>query len=413
MSMKTARRLCPEAVVIKGNSSAYSKQSKIVTEIAKENLPVVEKTSIDEFYADLTGMDKFFGSLKVASDLRQKIIKESGLPISFGLSVNKTVSKVATGEAKPNNEIFVKSGLERYFLSPLSVRKIPMIGPKTYQALRGLGIQTIGTLQKMPMSALLTVFGKNGQVIWEKARGIDKTPVYETTERKSISTERTFGQDTMDLNKVTGILIAMIENLAFQLRRGGKLTSCISVKIRYADFHTQNKQASIHYTHSDAILIKKGKELFNQVLSRRVRVRLIGVSLSGLIEGGRQCYLFDSCGKGEKLYDAMDKIRNTYDGMNSISVKDKSLIFNTDLVETLEFDNLIRQAITTVDSAYHRKESRGAHAREDFPKRDDEKFMQHTLSWCNGKETKIEYRPVHKTTLTNDVQYFPPQERVY
>ena len=160
MSMKTARRLCPEAVVIKGNSLAYSKQSKIVTEIAKENLPVVEKTSIDEFYADLTGMDKFFGSLKVASDLRQKIIKESGLPISFGLSVNKTVSKVATGEAKPNNEIFVKSGLERYFLSPLSVRKIPMVGPKTYQALRGLGIQTIGTLQKMPMSALLTVFGK-------------------------------------------------------------------------------------------------------------------------------------------------------------------------------------------------------------------------------------------------------------
>jgi DNA polymerase-4 len=312
MSMRTARRLCPEAVVIKGNSSAYSKQSKIVTEIAKENLPVVEKTSIDEFYADLTGMDKFFGSLKVASDLRQKIIKESGLPISFGLSVNKTVSKVATGEAKPNNEIFVKSGLERYFLSPLSVRKIPMVGPKTYQALRGLGIQTIGTLQKMPMSALLTVFGKNGQVIWEKARGIDQTPVCETTERKSISTERTFGQDTMDLNKVTGILMAMIENLAFQLRRGGKLTSCISVKIRYADFHTQNKQASIHYTHSDSILMKKGKELFNQILSRRVRIRLIGVSLSGLIEGGRQCYLFDSCGKDEKLYGAMDKIRNTY-----------------------------------------------------------------------------------------------------
>ncbi len=113
------------------------------------------------------------------------------------------------------------------------------------------------------------------------------------------------------------------------------------------------------------------------------------------------------------LKEGVDDIRKAYDGMESISVKDKSLVFNTDLVETLEFDNLIRQAITTVDSAYNRQESRGAHAREDFPKRDDEKFMQHTIAWCNGKDTKIGYRPVTKTTLTNEVQYFPPQERVY
>jgi len=113
------------------------------------------------------------------------------------------------------------------------------------------------------------------------------------------------------------------------------------------------------------------------------------------------------------LKEGINEIRKPFDGINSIYVKDKSLIFNTDLVETLEFDNLIRQAITTMDSAYHRKESRGAHAREDFPKRNDEKFMQHTLSWCNGKETKIDYRPVHKSTLTDDVQYFPPQERIY
>ena len=113
------------------------------------------------------------------------------------------------------------------------------------------------------------------------------------------------------------------------------------------------------------------------------------------------------------LKEGVDEIRKTYDGMDSISVKDRSLVFNTDLVETLEFDNLIRQAITTVDSAYNRQESRGAHAREDFPKRDDEKFMQHTIAWCNGKDTKIGYRPVTKTTLTNEVQYFPPQERVY
>jgi len=115
----------------------------------------------------------------------------------------------------------------------------------------------------------------------------------------------------------------------------------------------------------------------------------------------------------KNLKEGVDEIKKTYDGMDSISVKDRSLVFNTDLVETLEFDNLIRQAVTTVESAYHRKESRGAHARDDYPKRDDEKFMQHTLAWCDGKNTKISYRAVHKSTLTNEVQYFPPQERVY
>ena len=115
----------------------------------------------------------------------------------------------------------------------------------------------------------------------------------------------------------------------------------------------------------------------------------------------------------KNLKEGVDEIKKTYDGMDSISVKDRSLVFNTDLVETLEFDNLIRQAVTTVESAYHRKESRGAHARDDYPNRDDEKFMQHTLAWCDGKNTKISYRAVHKSTLTNEVQYFPPQERVY
>ena len=113
------------------------------------------------------------------------------------------------------------------------------------------------------------------------------------------------------------------------------------------------------------------------------------------------------------LKEGVNQIRKPYEGMRDVSVKDKSLLFNTDLVETLEFDNLIRQAVTTVESAYHRKESRGAHARDDYPKRDDEKFMQHTLAWCDGKNTKISYRQVHKSTLTNEVQYFPPQERVY
>ena len=312
MSMKMAKQLCPEAVIIRGNSAAYSKQSKVVTAIAEECLPVVEKTSIDEFYADLSGMDRFFGSLKVASGLRQRIMRESGLPISFGLSVNKTVSKVATGEAKPNNEKHIQSGGEKHFLSPLSIRKIPMVGPKTYQTLRDLGIQTIGTLQSMPVDALNSVFGKHGRVIWEKAQGIDDTPVCKTHDRKSISTERTFNHDTTDLDKLRSILMAMIENLSFQLRKGNKLTSCIRVKIRYADFQTQTKQLSIPYTSSDSVLINRGGELFGRIHSRRIRVRLIGVSLSGLVGGGSQYQLFEKCDRSDSLCLAMDQIRNTY-----------------------------------------------------------------------------------------------------
>ena len=113
------------------------------------------------------------------------------------------------------------------------------------------------------------------------------------------------------------------------------------------------------------------------------------------------------------LKEGMDQIRKPFEGMQDISVSDKSLLFNTDLVETLEFDNLIRQAMTTIDSAYHRKESRGAHAREDYKKRDDNKYMTHTLAWQKGNDVKVAYRPVHSRTLTNDVQYFPPRERVY
>jgi DNA polymerase-4 len=139
MPMKLARRLCPEALIIRGDYESYSNYSSIITEMIGEQVPVYEKSSIDEFYLDLSGMDKFFGCYKWATELRQKIQKETGLPISFGLSVNKTVSKVATGEAKPNGQMQINFGNEKQFLSPLSVSKIPMVGEKTAHLLRSMG----------------------------------------------------------------------------------------------------------------------------------------------------------------------------------------------------------------------------------------------------------------------------------
>jgi DNA polymerase-4 len=311
MPMRMAKQLCPEAVILRGNSGLYSKFSKIVTDIIKEEVPLYEKTSVDEFYLDLTGMDRFFGCQKFSSELRQKIIRESGLPISFGLSQNKTVSKIATGEAKPNNEISVLRGTEKPFLAPLSVKKIPMVGDKTYRTLCDLGVKRIRTVQEMPMELMQKVLGKHGSVIWKKANGIDNTPVIQYQERKSISTERTFDKDTIDVHKLEGIMVAMAENLVFQLRRGNKLTACVTVKIRYSDFQTYTLQKMIPYSASDHVIIPIVLELYRKLYNRRVLVRLIGVRFSHLVEGAHQISLFEDP-KILDLYRAMDQIRNRF-----------------------------------------------------------------------------------------------------
>lgn len=312
MSMRMARQLCPEAVVIKGNAGTYTKYSKMVTEILKEEAPVLEKASIDEFYLDLSGMDKYFGCYKFAGELRSKVIKETGLPISFGLSVNKTVAKVATGEAKPNNQLKIDAGYEKPFLAPLSIKKIPSVGDKTFQALCHLGMKRVSVVQQMPMEAMESVFGKHGRSIWLKSNGIDNTPLVQYHERKSISSERTFGRDTTDVHRMKSLLAAMAEDLAFQLRNGQKLTSCITVKIRYSDFNTYSKQKKIPYTAADHNLISKVTELFDQLYQKRLLIRLIGVRFSGLVSGYDQMSLFDQGEKKSNLYQAMDIIRNKY-----------------------------------------------------------------------------------------------------
>ena len=312
MPMRMAKQRCPEAIVIKGNSSTYTKYSRMVTDIIKEASPLYEKSSIDEFYIDFTGMDRFHGVLKYSSELRQRILKETGLPISFGLSENKTVSKIATGEAKPDNQIQINYGNEKNFLSPLSVRKIPMVGLKTYQSLCNLGIRTIKPIQEMPVEMMERIMGKNGVGIWKKANGIDLTPVVQHNERKSISTERTFNQDTTDIVRLKGILSAMAENLAYQLRRGDKLSGCVTVKVRYSDFQTQTIQKKIPYTAADHELIPMVLELFERAFSRRLLVRLIGVRYSSLVSGNYQLGLFGDTVDYPSLYNALDRIRLKY-----------------------------------------------------------------------------------------------------
>ncbi|HOU31101.1 MAG TPA: DNA polymerase IV [Bacteroidales bacterium] len=312
MPMKLAMNLCPDAIVIRGDMELYSKYSNIVTEIIAERAPLYEKASIDEHYIDLTGMDRFFGCSRWAHELRRYIIKETGLPVSMGLSVNKTVSKIAADEAKPNGEKEVAKDIVIPFLDPLSIKKIPMIGQKTYQILRAMGISTIYTLRNIPPEMLERLMGKNGIEIWKRANGIDPTPVISYSEQKSISTEHTFEKDTTDVKVLNQTLVSMVEKIAFEMRSQEKLTSCVTVKIRYSNFDTYTIQKRIPYTAFDHILISAAKELFERLWQRRMLIRLIGVRFSHLVRGVQQLDMFDDTPEKVNLYMAMDRLRKRF-----------------------------------------------------------------------------------------------------
>ncbi len=312
MPARQARYLCPNAIFVKGDYEDYSKFSHMVTDIIKEKVPLFEKASIDEHYVDMTGMDKFHGTYGYMHELRLRIIKETGLPISFGLSNNKTVSKIATGEAKPNGERQVLQHIMQEFLDPLPINKIPMVGEKSYRRLRDLGISTIFTLRQMPAPLLMNVLGDNGRVIWERANGIDHTPVVPYSEQKSISTERTFDKDTIEVITIKSILTNMVCELAHKLRVQQKLTACITVKIRYSNFDTESKQKRIPYTSSDHILIKEALLQFDQLFQRRMLIRLVGVRVSHLVHGTEQLDMFEDRIELHSLYQALDKIQLRY-----------------------------------------------------------------------------------------------------
>jgi DNA polymerase-4 len=312
MPVKMALRLCPQAVVLRGDMDMYSRYSTIVTDIIAEEAPVYEKASIDEFYLDLTGMDRHFGCLKWSTELREKVMRESGLPISFGLSVNKTVSKVGTGEAKPNGTRYIPCGTEKGFLAPLPVGRMPGVGQETHKKLNFMGVRTIDTLSQIPVRLLEREFGKPGRTLWERANAIDPTPIVPYSEQKSISRERTFSEDTLDIGHMKHLLLDMADKLAFELRTSGKLASTVTVKIRYADFNTFTRQKQIAYTANDRILGQHVLDLFDRLYERRQLIRLIGVRYSGLVQGSYQINLFDDTLEHVQLMQQMDRIRRRF-----------------------------------------------------------------------------------------------------
>jgi DNA polymerase-4 len=312
MPVKMALRLCPQAIVLKGDYDSYTKYSRLVTDIIADEAPIYEKASIDEFYLDISGMDKYFGCWKWSQELREKIIRESGLPISFALSVNKLVSKVGTDEAKPNGKMKIDPGTEKQFLAPLTVNKIPGVGKETHKKLVFMGVRDIGTLSKIPYRLLEREFGQHGRSLWEKANAIDKSPVVPYHEQKSMSKERTFTEDTLDLRMIRNMLIDMADKLAFELRNDKKLTGCVAVKIRYADFNTFTKQRHISYTAHDGLLSKHVLDLFDQLYEKRQLIRLIGIRYSDLVNGSYQIDLFEDTMEQMSLLKQMDHIRKRF-----------------------------------------------------------------------------------------------------
>lgn len=314
MSSRMARMLCPHAIFIKGNMDAYSEASQEITEILRSRVPLLEKASIDEHYIDMTGMDRFHGTLQYAHELRQTVIRETGLPISFGLSVNKTVSKMATNECKPNGELDVMQNEVQPFLNPLSIRKIPGLGEKTFMKLSDMGIKKIFTLSQIHPDQMVSLLGKNGLSLLQKAKGIDESEVIPYQEQKSIGTQCTFKADSIDVETINNLITSMVMDLGFELRQKQKIAACITVTIRYSNFEDVTKQATISYTSMDAVLIRKAKDLFKQVYQKRMLIRLVGVRLSNLVNGFEQIDLYENSQEQYNLCQAMDKIRQRFGG---------------------------------------------------------------------------------------------------
>ena len=317
MSSRMAKILCPHAVFLKGNMDEYSKASHEITTILRERVPLIEKASIDEHYIDMTGMDRFHGTNQYAHELKALVWKETGLPISFGLSVNKTVSKMATNECKPDGALNIIQEEVRSFLNPLSIRKIPGLGEKTFVKLSDMGIKKIFTLTQIHPDQMTYLLGKSGLSLLQKAKGIDNSPVIPYTEQKSIGTQCTFHSDSIDIEMINNLLVAQVMDVAFQLREKKKLAACVTVTIRYANFETETKQATIPYTSLDGVLIAAAKDLFKKVYNRRMLLRLVGVRLSNLVTGFEQIDLYSESQEQYSLVQAMDKIRRRF-GQNAV-----------------------------------------------------------------------------------------------
>ena len=312
MPSSKAKQLCPNAIFVKGSYAEYSKFSRWVTQIIASQAPLFEKASVDEFYLDLTGMDKFFNALQWAVKLREQIIKETGLPISFGLASNKMMAKIATNQAKPNGYLHIPHGKEKEFLGNLPVGEIPGVGEQTQKVLHAMGIFLIRQVAEMDANTLEERLGKWGQDIFQKSQGIHSGIVTPFHEAKSISTEHTFNENITDVQFLKKEIVRQVEKICFELRQDGKVAGCVAIKLRYPDFETTSRQTTISYTSAEDEIIPVVKDLFIKLYKKGSAIRLMGVRLSELTNDAVQTNLFSDTEKKSILYKAVDGVKNRF-----------------------------------------------------------------------------------------------------
>ena len=312
MPTRKAAQLCPQAIFVRGSIGEYSRLSRMVTEIIASKVPLFEKASIDEFYIDLSGMDRFFGVYQYTKELKHQIVKETGLPISFALATNKLVGKVATNEVKPNGEIEVLPGFEKAYFSPMKLEKLPGVGEKFIETLHHHNLFTMGDVACMTEAELEKKFGKHGSDLWYQCNGLDDRAVVPYHEPKSCSSETTFEKDTADENFLLREITRLSEKVGYEVRAENKMSGCITIKLRYSNFDTVSKQSVVPYTASDHNIIAYAKQLFLSLWVNKKTVRLLGVRCSLLVESSYQLSLFDNTEEDKKLYAAIDDIKNTF-----------------------------------------------------------------------------------------------------
>lgn len=316
MPIVQARRLCPHGIFIRGHSALYQEASAKVREILETISPLVQMASIDEAYVDVSGSQRLFGGDDaIARYIKAAVKRETHLPCTVAITPNKLVSKVASDQGKPEGYVRVAQGGERAYFAPLSVKKLPGIGPKTCEILQSLGVMTAGQLAGLPLQTLMSAFGPMGYALQRTAGGISTSKVESETMPKSIGRETTFPKDLLDWTHIEQILTYLTERSAHALREKGMEARCVTMKVRYADFSTHTFSKTLpEATCLDrdifavlAELIPKGKE-------RRVRVRLIGVSLSALNYNQHQLRLFGrvQAEKWERVLEGVDKIRKRH-----------------------------------------------------------------------------------------------------
>jgi len=316
MPLATASRLCPQAIFIEGNFHKYRDASQKFMTILADFSPYLEPLGLDEAYLDATGFESIHGTIRqMAVAIKQRIKDELGICASIGIASSKVVAKIASELSKPDGLLEVPTGEERSFLRPLPVAKMPGIGKKGERILKGLGINTIGQLAALPLGVLKGHFGAAGELMLNHANGIDDREVEPPGEAKSISRETTFGKDTGDSSFLKATLRYLSERVGSELRQKGKLSRCVTLKLRYADFTTITRQHTLSQaSDTDQIIFDTGIKLLRKELSQEKQaIRLIGIGVSNLVEAGRQLEMLDaSAQRLEKLNTAIDRIRKKY-----------------------------------------------------------------------------------------------------